>query len=277
MESAKEFRGPPRVYEEGPSRILEVQGLTRIFGGLHAVSNLDLSVKEGEIFGLIGPNGAGKTTFFNLVSGVLTPSRGRIRFTGQDITGAPPHTIARSGLGRTFQITALFQSFSVLENVLLGTYGVVRVNPLSAVLNTAWARTAEREQRDRAMQLLQFLGIERLCDEMAGNLPLGHQRILEMAVALASNPKMLLLDEPFSGLSAEEIREMIVKIQKTREEKTTIMLVEHNIRVVRDLCDRIAVLNFGSKIAEGTFARVSEDPQVIQAYLGTKRYAANRS
>jgi branched-chain amino acid transport system ATP-binding protein len=248
-----------------------------MFGGLHAISNLDLCVKEGEIFGLIGPNGAGKTTFFNLVSGVLPPSGGRIRFVGLDITGAPAHRIARLGLARTFQITTLFQSFSVIENVLLGSYGIVRVNPLIAMLNTVGARRAERKQREHAMELLGFLGIERLRDQMVRNLSLGHQRIVEIAIALAGNPKMLLLDEPFSGLSAEEIREMIAKIRKIREEKTTIMLVEHNIRVVRDLCDRIAVLSFGSKIAEGTFVEVSRNQEVIRAYLGAKRYAADRS
>jgi branched-chain amino acid transport system ATP-binding protein len=164
-----------------------------------------------------------------------------------------------------------------LENVLLGTYGIVRVNPLAALLHTGQARTTERKQRDRALEILNFLGVERLRNELARNLPLGHQRILEMAVALAGSPKMLLLDEPFSGLSGEEIREMIAKIGKIRERKTTIMLVEHNIRVVMDLCDRIAVLNFGRKIAEGTFAQVSRDPEVIKAYLGAKRYAAERS
>jgi branched-chain amino acid transport system ATP-binding protein len=151
------------------------------------------------------------------------------------------------------------------------------VNPLAALLNLPQARETERAQRERAMEILSFLGIDRLRDELARNLPLGHQRIMDMAVALAGSPKMLLLDEPFSGLSAEEIREMISKISKIRERKTTIMLVEHNIRVVMDLCDRIAVLNFGRKIAEGTFAQVSRDPEVIKAYLGAKRYAAERS
>ena len=254
--------------------ILEIQGLTRHFGGLAAVSDLDLSVPEGEFFGLIGPNGAGKTTVFNLISGVLPPTRGKIHFRSTDITGIPPHKITRLGLARTFQITALFQSFSVLENVLLGTYGTVRVNPLAALLNTPRARETEKEQRDRALEILQFLGIERLRDEVARNLPLGHQRILELAVALAGAPRMLLLDEPFSGLSAEEMREMIVKIGKVRERRTTVILVEHNIRIVMGICERIAVLNFGRKIAEGTSSQVSRDPEVIKAYLGAKRYAS---
>ena len=257
--------------------ILEVEGLTRHFGGLTAVSSLDLSVRPGESFGLIGPNGAGKTTVFNLVSGVLAPTRGRIHFGGREITGVPSHVISRCGLARTFQIIASFQSFSVLENVLLGSYGIVRVNPLAALLNLSKARETERAQRERAMEILSFLGIERLRDELPRNLPLGHQRIVDIAVALAGNPKMLLLDEPFSGLSAEEIREMIGKISKIRERETAIMLVEHNIRVVMDLCDRIAVLNFGRKIAEGTFAQVSRDPEVIKAYLGSKRHAVERS
>ena len=257
--------------------ILETRGLTRHFGGLAAVSHLDLSVQPGEFFGLIGPNGSGKTTVFNLISGVIPPTQGKIRFAAADITGAAPHAITRLGLARTFQITALFQSFTVLENVLLGTYGIVRVHPLSSFFQTQGARLAEREQRERALELLRFLGIDRLKDEVARNLPLGHQRILELAIALASRPKMLLLDEPFSGLSAEESREMIARIQKIREGKTTVMLVEHNIRIVMGLCDRMAVLNFGRKISEGTFAQVSRDPEVIKAYLGTKRYAADRS
>jgi branched-chain amino acid transport system ATP-binding protein len=259
------------------SSILEVRGLTRYFGGLAAISDLDLSVKPGEFFGLIGPNGAGKTTVFNLISGILPPTRGTIRFADTVITGVPTHAITRLGLARTFQIIALFQSFTVLENVLLGTYGIARVNPIAALFNTKRASSLEREQRDRSLELLHFLGIERLRDEIARNLPLGHQRILELAVALASSPKMLLLDEPFSGLSAEESREMIDRIQKIRERKTTVMLVEHHIRIVMGLCDRIAVLNFGRKIAEGTFAQVSRDPEVIQAYLGAKRYAAEHS
>jgi len=256
--------------------LLEIRKLTRHFGGLVAVSNLDLSIREGQFFGLIGPNGAGKTTVFNLLSGVIPPTRGEVRFAGSDITGAPPFQINRRGLARTFQITSLFQSFTVLENVLLGTYGVFRVNPLSSLFNTRQARTAEREQRERSMELLDFLGLGRLRNEVARNLPLGHQRILELAVALASSPKMLLLDEPFSGLSAEEGREMMIRIQKVREGRITIMLVEHNIRIVMGLCDRIAVLNFGSKIAEGPFEEVSRNPEVIKAYLGSKRYAKDQ-
>jgi branched-chain amino acid transport system ATP-binding protein len=257
--------------------VLEIKGLTRHFGGLMAVSDLDLSLQPGELFGLIGPNGAGKTTVFNLISGVIPPNSGKIHLGDVDITGASPHTITRLGLARTFQITALFQSFTVLENVLLGTYGLVRVNPLASLFNTRQAKATEKEQRERALELLQFLGIERLRSETARNLPLGHQRILELGMALAGNPNVLLLDEPFSGLSAEEGREMIVRIGKIRENKTTVMLVEHNIRIVMGICDRMAVLNFGRKIAEGTFAQVSRDPGVIKAYLGTKRYAADRS
>jgi branched-chain amino acid transport system ATP-binding protein len=263
--------------KEDTSPILELDNVTKNFGGLAAVFQLRLSVKAGELFGLIGPNGAGKTTAFNLISGVLSPNQGVIRFNRRDITGDPPYARARTGLTRTFQITALFHSFSVLDNVSLGTYGIVRVNPLAAFFNTRRYRKVEKEQRERALEILRFLGIERLRDELSRNLPLGHQRILEMAIALVGQPKILLLDEPFSGLSGEETREMITKIDKIREFGTTIMLVEHNMRIVMNLCDRLAVLNFGRKIAEGTFEQVSHDPEVIKAYLGAKRYAADRS
>lgn len=265
------------VGEKHSESVLEIQGLTRHFGGLTAVSDLSLFVRPGEFFGLIGPNGAGKTTVFNLISGVIPASSGKILLGDVDVTNASPQALARLGLARTFQITALFKSFTVLENVLLGTYGLIRVNPLASLFNSKKARTTEMEQRERALYLLQFFGIEQLGNELAGNLPLGHQRILELAIALAGGPKILLLDEPFSGLSAEEGREMIVRIEKIRENKTTMMLVEHNIRIVMGLCDRMAVLNFGRKIAEGTFAQVSRDPGVIKAYLGTKRYVAERT
>lgn len=268
MSETREHRSPG---------LLEIKGLTRAFGGLMAVSDLDLSIQPGEIFGLIGPNGAGKTTVFNLISGVIPATKGIVHLGEKDISSAPTHAITRLGLARTFQLTALFKSFTVLENVLIGTYGLIRVNPLASLLNTRKARNTEKEQRERAVGLLTFLGIERLGDEVAGNLPLGHQRILELAMALAGEPKMLLLDEPFSGLSAEEGREMVGRIQKIRENRVTVMLVEHNIKIVMGLCDRIAVLNFGRKISEGTFAHVSRDPGVIKAYLGTKRYAADHS
>jgi branched-chain amino acid transport system ATP-binding protein len=264
----------PETEEKNSTGILDIQGLDRYFGGLAAVSDLNLSIRAGEFFGLIGPNGSGKTTVFNLISGVLPPTRGKIRFRDMDVTAASPPVIARLGLARTFQITALFHSFTVLENMLLGTYGLVRVNPLASLFNTRKAAATEREQRERALELLAFFGIDRLRDEVARNLPLGHQRILELAMALAGGPKLLLLDEPFSGLSAEEAREMISRIQKIREREITVLLVEHNIRIVMGLCDRIAVLNFGRKIAEGTFGQVSRNPEVIKAYLGTKRYAA---
>jgi len=253
--------------------LLQTDGLSRNFGGLAAVADLGLTVQRGELLGLIGPNGAGKTTVFNLISGVIPPSRGRVAFKGTEITGRPAFAIARLGLARTFQIPTLFSSFSTLDNVELGAYPHRRRRPIDVVL----ARRATVDSgvaRQRALELLRFLHLDGVQDEQVRNLPHGDQKKVELAVALASRPELLLLDEPFAGLSADEIEDMAEHIQRLRREGMTFVLVEHNMRALMRLADRVCVLNFGQKIAEGTPQEIAENPEVIRAYLGTKRHAA---
>jgi branched-chain amino acid transport system ATP-binding protein len=253
--------------------LLETDGLSRNFGGLAAVADLRLTVERGELLGLIGPNGAGKTTVFNLVSGVIPPSRGRIVFKGAEITGRPAHAIARLGLARTFQIPTLFSSFSTLDNVVLGTYPHRRRGPLDVVLARR-PPVDDAAAHQRALELLRFLHLEGVRDEHVRNLPHGDQKKVELAVALASRPELLLLDEPFAGLSADEIEDMAEHIQRLRREGMTFVVVEHNMRALMRLADRVCVLNFGQKVAEGTPREIAENPEVIRAYLGTKRHAA---
>jgi branched-chain amino acid transport system ATP-binding protein len=253
--------------------LLQTDGLSRNFGGLAAVADLGLAVQRGELLGLIGPNGAGKTTVFNLISGVIPPSRGRVVFKGVEITGRPAFAIVRLGLARTFQIPTLFSSFSTLDNVMLGAYPHRRRRPIDVVL----ARRAPVDDgvaRQRALELLRFLHLDGVQDEQVRNLPHGDQKKVELAVALASRPELLLLDEPFAGLSADEIEDMAEHIQRLRREGMTFVLVEHNMRALMRLADRVCVLNFGRKIAEGTPREIAENPEVIRAYLGTKRHAA---
>jgi branched-chain amino acid transport system ATP-binding protein len=253
--------------------LLQIDDLSRNFGGLAAVADLRLDVNRGELLGLIGPNGAGKTTVFNLISGVIPPSRGRVVFKGTEITGRPAYAIVRLGLARTFQIPTLFSSFSTLDNVVLGTYPHRRRHPLDVVL----ARRASIDDavaHQRAVELLRFLHLDGAGDEQVRNLPHGDQKKVELAVALASRPELLLLDEPFAGLSADEIEDMATHIQRLRREGMTFVVVEHNMRALMRLADRVCVLNFGQKIAEGTPREIAENPEVIRAYLGTKRHAA---
>jgi len=253
--------------------LLQTDGLSRNFGGLAAVADLGLAVQGGELLGLIGPNGAGKTTVFNLISGVIPPSRGRVVFKGAEITGRPAFAIVRLGLARTFQIPTLFSSFSTLDNVLLGAYPHRRRRPIDVVL----ARRPPVDDgvaRERALELLRFLHLDGVQDEQVRNLPHGDQKKVELAVALASRPELLLLDEPFAGLSADEIEDMAEHIQRLRREGMTFVLVEHNMRALMRLADRVCVLNFGQKIAEGTPREIAGNPEVIRAYLGTKRHAA---
>jgi len=252
--------------------LLEISGLTKYFGGLAAVYQFDMYVNEGEIVGLIGPNGAGKTTVFNLVTGILRPTKGRIIFDGKDTTGKKPHLIAELGIGRTFQLVPLFADFTVLQNVVASFHLHPSSSLWDAFLNTSTYRHNEGYILDQSLEILQMVGLDKLKDELAKNLSHGYQKMLGMARALAVKPKLLLLDEPIGGMSLDEINFTMKAIEKTRQQGVTILLVEHNMRVM-DLCDRVVVMNFGQKIAEGSSEEVRENKEVIQAYFGGEHAA----
>ena len=246
--------------------LLETRGLTRLFGGLAAVNDVDLTVDKGEIVGLIGPNGAGKTTCFNLLSGFLRPTRGSIVFDGESISGLKPHQIAARGLVRTFQLTTLFQEMTALENVLLGLHLHSGRSARRVLLSR---RDFPADEIARSREVLDFVGLTAHADQLTRNLPHGHQRVLGIAMALAAQPRLLLLDEPVTGMNLDESGRVMDLVKTIRSRGTTILLVEHNMRAVMGTCERIVVLNFGQKLAEGTPAQVSTSPEVIQAYLGT--------
>lgn len=251
--------------------MLEVHHLTKHFGGLVAVADLSFSVRRGEILGLIGPNGAGKTTVFNLLSGFLQPTAGRVVFDGHDITGLRPNRTASLGLVRTFQLINLVGKHTVLENTLAGYYLQRRVGVLRSVLRTAAARKEERAIREAAVELLNEMELGEYKDEATSSLSHGMQKALGLCIALAAKPKMLLLDEPTAGMSASETSHITSRIGRARDQGQTIMLVEHDLKMVMGMCDRIVVLNFGNKIAEGTPREVAADESVISAYLGLKK------
>lgn len=250
--------------------LLETRGLCRNFGGLAAVHDLDLAVEEGEILGLIGPNGAGKSTVLNLIDGTLRVSRGRIFFKGTDITRYSPNRRARHGIARVFQRNALFKSMTVLENVLAGSYLQTRHDPFSVAFRSLNHVRSERATMQRCEELLAFVGLLDKANMYATSLPHGSQRELCVAVALASDPVLLLLDEPLTGMNAEETASMIRIIKTLNKERgTTTIVVEHNMRAVLGLCGRSVVLNYGEKLTEGTPRECVADPAVIEAYLGT--------
>ena len=251
-------------------KLLELKGLSKHFGGVAAVDKLDFEVRGGEIVGLIGPNGAGKTTVFNLVSGVLKPSDGRVIFHGEDVTSLRPNEIAKRGLVRTFQASILFKNFTVIENVSMGRHLHAGIGFFQDLFNTSSTRQRRNQIQERAMEIVDFMGLDPYRDELAKNLPHGHQRALGIGVALAADPKFLMLDEPTSGMNVEEKEAIMHLVGRIRERGITILVVEHDMKVVMGLCERITVLNFGVKIAEGSPDEIRANQDVIQAYLGAE-------
>lgn len=246
--------------------ILEINNVTKQFGGLMALDEVSFRVEEGEIRGLIGPNGAGKSTMFKNIAGFYEPTRGSIVYRGTNIEGMKPHTIAEMGIVRTFQETTLFQELTVFDNALVGAHIKSRANVFSAVLGLD--RLKQQAASDRVMEVLEFMGLIERKDQLAAELPLGSQRALALAIALVSEPKLMLLDEPFAGMNAEETNHMMELTRKVRESGITIVLVEHDMKAVMGLCNYLTVLNFGKLLAEGTPDEIRNNDRVIEAYLG---------
>jgi len=247
--------------------LLEITELTKHYGGLVAVERFNMSVGEGEIVGLIGPNGAGKSTVFNLVTGVLKPTKGKVIFDEKDVTGQKPHVIAELGIGRAFQLNPLFAGFTVFQNVFASFHLRPKSSLLDAFFNTATYRRNEAYISEQSMEILQLLGLDGVKDELAKNLPHGHQKLLGIARALAVKPRLLLLDEPLAGMNSGEIDFTMEAIRKTHRAGVTIVLVEHNMQIM-DLCSRVVVVNFGQKIAEGSPSEVRDNEEVVRAYFG---------
>ena len=248
--------------------MLEVSGLSRHFGGVRALTDMNLRVGTGEIVGLIGPNGAGKSTLFNVVSGVHTATSGRVVFNGQDITNLKPHVIARRGLVRSFQANVLFRERSVRWNVMLGCQLPVGFTLAGSIFNVAGTRRREDRARAKAEEVIRFVGLEKHVERQASTLSYGHQRMLGVAIALAAEPKLLFLDEPASGMDADQLKSMLDLIRRVRDTGITIVLIEHNMRAIFKLCDRITVMAAGTKLADGTPEEIRNDQNVISAYLG---------
>ena len=249
--------------------ILEVKSLSRYFGGLAALKHLNLSIEEGEIRGIIGPNGAGKTTLFNVISGVFRPTSGEIIYQGgRRIDGLASSRIAKMGIVRTFQRTAIYHDFPVLKNVVVARHLHAQENILKVFAGTDKKR--ERENIEKAAEIVDFMGLGQMKDELAANLPHGHQRALGVAIALACEPTVLLLDEPLTGMTPTEKAHMIGLIRKVHQQNITILMVEHDMRSVMELCDYISVLDFGTLLVEGLPAEIQNDESVINAYLGTE-------
>ncbi len=248
--------------------MLELSGITQIFGGVTALKDVSFCINQGDITGVIGPNGAGKTTLFNIVTGIYSQTSGKVFFEGKDISRLPAEQLAKRGMVRTFQNIELFAKMTVLENVMVGLHSRSRSGLFACSFKAPWAISEERGIRQEAMQWLDFAGITELSDVVAGNLPFGRGRMLEIARAMACKPRLILMDEPAAGLNSQETLGLAELIRKIRDMGVTVVLVEHDMDLVMDICDRIVVLNLGQKLAEGIPQEIQDNQEVIAAYLG---------